>query len=279
MNKAKIKNLILIMLALVNVFLLGIVLDNAYERQRAANYRKQALEQVLTDNGIKMNSDLELPEKIPPQVTLRRNLASEKKLIAGLIGDCAAQDLGGNIIYYEGTQGQARLRGTGEFEILPDSGVVSMKKDPVAPSIAAMKKLGIDCLEDTTVITGDSSGTTVVLGYAWNGVAVYNSKISLTFNSETLFLVSGSRPLDEKVAAVSTANYPDSTTVIMNFLESIRQTGEVCSEIKSLSIGYFLSSTVSGDCTLKPVWRIQTDAKAYYIDAETGAPESAEAAQ
>lgn len=272
MDKARVKNFIICILFLVNAFLLVIVLESYGEERRAYLYRREALEKVLEDNGISLNSEIKLPEKIPPQISLKRDIKNELDEISALIGECKAEDLGGNIYFYSGPDGEAKFRGTGEFEILLRAGVIRKGKNPVESAVAALKKLGIEYSDASPLIENDGQNIIVTLSCSLDKTPVYNSRISFYFNSENLTLIIGNRPQSKKYSAVSSENYPDSVTVLMNFLENIRQTGEVCSKIEKLEIGYFLNSAVSGDCTLKPVWCIQTDAKPYYIDAQSGEP-------
>lgn len=273
MDKSKIKNFIIILLFLVNVFLLTIVISNYTEERQAELYRKEALENVLSENGISINPDIELPESIPPQVSLKRNVESEKKFISSLLGKSSMKDLGGNIYYYYGSNGEAKFRGTGVFEILLNAGVIPKGNDPIDAAKVALRKLGIEYNGDGSTVETDGGNTTVTLNCSWNGTPIYNSKISFFFVSEYLMIITGSRPLDKEYVVQSTENYPDSITLLMNFLQTINDTGEVCNEIKDMQIGYFISSAVSGDCTLKPVWCIQTNSKSYYINAQTGEAE------
>ena len=278
MDKSKIKNFMIILLLLVNAFLLTIVISNYSEERQAELYRKDALESVLSQSGKTLNPNIKFPESIPPQVSLKRDIDSEKKFIASLLGRCDMKDLGGNIYYYDGKDGKAKFRGTGEFEILLNSGVIPKGNDPVDSAKVALRKLGIEYSGEGSTVETDGGNTTVTLNCSWNGTPIYNSKISFSFTSEYLMIITGNRPLDKEDVIQSTENYPDSITLLMNFLQTINDTGEVCSEIKDMQIGYFLTSAVSGDCTLKPVWCIQTDSKSYYINAQTGAAEKLETA-
>ena len=133
-----------------------------------------------------------------------------------------------------------------------------------------LKKLGLKCSGETPELKGGAGNTTVVLTCAWDGTSVYNARVTFYFTASSLNLISGTRPFDKQTAVTAPGNCPDGTTVLMNFLQSVRSTGNVCSEIRGLDIGYFVSSAVSGDCTLRPVWCIRTDSRAYYIDAGTG---------
>ncbi len=276
MDRSIIKNYVLIILALVNVFLLYIVLHNAAEERQAVTYRKVALEKVLSENGISLNNDIVLPDKVPSQVSLKRDSTKEQSNFSALLGNCAVTDQGGNIYHYDGKNGEAQLQGSGEFKILLNSGVVATGKDPTAAAKATMRKLGIAYSNIEPIVTPAGDSTTVTLYCAFRDTPVYNARIDFYFNGDWLMIISGNRPLDDESPVSASGSYLDSVTVLMKFLESVRQTGDVCSEIDDLEVGYFINSSVSGDCDLKPVWCIKTNSRPYYIDAQTGKAETIE---
>jgi len=133
-----------------------------------------------------------------------------------------------------------------------------------------MKKLGISCSNAEPDVKTDGDSTTVTLYCSYKNTPVYDSRIIFSFYGDSLRIITGKRPLDTESQVSSVESYLDSVTVLMKFLESVRTTGDVCSEINDLEIGYYINPSASGDCTLKPVWRIQTNSRPYYIDAQTG---------
>ncbi|MBP8640591.1 MAG: hypothetical protein KBI01_06800 [Oscillospiraceae bacterium] len=278
MDKSKIKNFIIILLALVNFCLLFIVISGDIEERNAAAFRTQALVTVLSEHGIKLNPNIDLPESIPPLLSLKRDLGTEKDRISALIGSCTAEDQGGNSYYYQGEDGNAEFSGTGEFNISMNAGAISTGKDPVASAKAALNKLNIQAGDIDPIVTDDGTNTTVTLYCSWDGTSIYNAKIDVIFNSDYLWLISGVRPLDTKYLIKSSENYPDSVTILMKFLKFVNDTGYVCSEINDLTIVYNMYSAVSENCTLRPVWCVKTDSGLYYIDAATGQAEIVESA-
>lgn len=276
MDKSKIKNFIIILLALVNICLLFIVISSDIEERKVAAYRSEALVNVLSENGITLNPNINLSESIPPLLSLKRDLETEKHRISALIGSCYMEDTGGNCYYYQGADGQANFRGTGEFEISMNSDVIPTGKDPVSTAKATLKKLSIDVGDIEPIVIDDGTTVTVTLFGSWEGTSIYNEKISFVFTSTYLWLINGTRPLDTKSSVQSSEDYPDSVTILMNFLKFVNDTGSVCSEIKDLKIEYNMYSAVSENCTLRPVWRIETDSGSYYIDAASGEAENVE---
>jgi len=269
-ENSKIKNYIIILLALVNIFLLYIVLNSASEERQASNYRRQALETVLKSNGITLNPKITLPDKVPSQISLKRDLSSEHSKVGELLGNCEAQDQGGNIYYYSSENGDAQFRGTGDFEINLKSGILASGKDPAAAAKTALNKLEIAFSGNAPALHSSGSDSKVTVNCSWNDTPVYNAAITLNFEDGWLIKIAGKRLLDSENPIASSGSFLDGVSVLMKFLESIHQTGAVCSEINDLRLGYFLSTSVSGDCTLNPVWCILTDSQPYYIDALSG---------
>lgn len=271
MDNAKIKNYIILVLALVNVFLLAIVLTNARQARRAAADRKQALETVLSENGIRLSKDADLSDAVLPELTLRRDAARESKMVTALLGDCNFSDLGGNVYSYRGKNGgEAKFRGTGEFTILLNPNAVGRGANAASTARSVLKKLGLKYSGETPEVSGGSEDTAVTLSCAWEDTPVYNARVTFYFTASGLRLISGTRLFDTQTASAAPGSCPDGITVLMNFLQSIRSTGDVCTEIRNLDMGYFVFSSVSGDCALQPVWCVRTDSHAYYIDAKTG---------
>ena len=276
MDKSKIKNFIIIVLALVNICLIFIVVSSDIEERKIAAYRTETLVNVLSENGITLNPDINLSESIPPLLSLKRDLDTEKHRISALIGSCFREDKGGNCYYYQGSDGQANFRGTGEFEISMNSGVIATGNDPVATAKATLKKMNIEASDIEPIVVDDGTTITVTLCCSWDGASIYNEKISFVFTPAYLWLINGTRPLDTINSKQSSESYPDSVTILMNFLKFVNDTGSVCSEIKDLKTEYYMYSAVSENCTLRPVWCIETDSGLYYIDAASGEAENVE---
>ncbi len=267
MEKSLIKNFVLLLLVLVNLFLAVIVIGEVREEKSVARFQREALEAVLESNGILLSPSVTLPEDVPPQLYLKRESESEKRMISALLGRSEWQDLGGNVYYYRGKNGEARFRGTGEFEIIlnVDAGNARHELETIAK--AAIKKLKLDVADAPTVSGEDGNTLTYLVSYY--GTPVRNAQLIVDFITDYQVAIQGSRPLDIKEAILPSEHYPDGVTILMSFLEAIHEKGIVCSEISSLEVEYYMYPAVSGSCTLRPIWHIGTDSGIYYFDAET----------
>lgn len=270
MDKHKLKNFIIIMLALVNLFLLVIVISNGVQTARINRQRDEALRQVLFSNGISLDPDVSLDTKPLPEVVLVRNLPKELSSVRSLIGSSEVQDLGGSIIYYSGGSGKARFRGSGGFQLVLDPEVVPQGDDPVSSAASAMKKLGLSCPAETARLAEEGDSPTVVLGLEYKGAAVFNVSISCYFSGGSLSIVEGQGLFDEVGSKSGTEDLPQAATIIARFLEHLETSGQICTRISSLEAGYFSETSVVNQCSMRPVWCVTTDTGTFYFDGLTG---------
>ena len=270
MDKSKIKNYIIFLLAFMNASLLIIVLGNMREASRAQSYREETIISVLAKNGISVSEDVSFSTPVLEEKHLRRDLGSERRGINALLGYTMVEYQGGSIYHYSGSGGRASFSGSGEFEILLNPGVIAKGADLVSSAQSALRMLGIRSSAACPVVIEEGENTIVVLTSAFGNVEIYNALLRFEFNSDYLERITGRRPLDIVYASHRLTRYVDGVTALMNFLQSIHESGDICSEIRSLNLGYFLSNEVSGKFILRPVWRVETDTGIFYIDKSSG---------
>lgn len=270
MDKHKVKNFIIIMLALVNLFLLVIVVSNGVQTASINRQRDEALRQVLLSNGISLDPDVSLDTEPLPEIVLSRDLSRELSSVKSLIGSSDVQDLGGSIIYYSGSSGRARFRGSGGFELVLDPAVVPQGDDPVSSAVSAMKKLGLSCPYDTARLTENGDSSTVVLGLEYKGAAVFNVSISCYFSGGSLNIVEGQGLFGTVGSRGKTDGLPQAATIMARFLRHLETSGQICTRISSLEVGYFSETSVVDQCSMRPVWCVTTDTGAFYFDGLTG---------
>ena len=134
MEWSKLKNIILIMLAAVNLCLLFFVVqrewrDSANQRQN----RQQAVD-FLTDRGIQIHEG-QLPDDqmVPRPQTVERDQEEESRLATQLLGeDVVVQARGAGVYRYQNGAGALQFHSDGSFsaELSPDSFPLGV--DPVS---------------------------------------------------------------------------------------------------------------------------------------------------
>lgn len=273
MDTSKIKNIIILILLAVNVFLLAaLISDRAQARAVRAEAWEAALEAVER-SGISVSKGISSDIDTPLVYSLRRDMDSEREWLERVLGEAVADDLGGNIWLYSSGNGQASVRGTGECDILLGADVFGTGWDAAKTAAKVMKKLGLEPDEANALVNSGRDGGTVELGCLWQGGRVYNAQMSFTFSEDYLVMISGTRIFDRQVQE-SSAGVLDELSVMLRFVEAVSEQGFVCSSLSALEAGYIFSVAVSGEGTLNPVWRFTTDTGDMYINAVTGKVET-----
>ncbi len=273
MDRAKVKNLILIILLLLNLFLLILVLLDVNESRSVRQEAERTVHLVLENAGIDVPETVSFSETIPAAVSLHRDLDAETNMVEAVLGRCTVEDAGGNIYSYSGQHGKANFRGTGEFEIVLDSGAVPTGSDPVETAADVLSAMGIESYLPSAAVTRSSDAIEVELSCAWQGSEIYNCTVSFTFSQESLILIMGQRFFDTE-GETSVQGNLDAATAVMRLLEILKEEEMSCSAITEVEPGYVLVVSVSGDSNLNPYWRIATDVGNYYISAVTGRQET-----
>ena len=256
MKTARVKSILILILTLVNVFLLVLLLGQRRGEARAYRRSVEELTALFAHNGIAFDPAL-LPRSVSlPALDAARDTAAEQKLAETLLGSASVIDSGGGIFRYFNENGLCLVRSSGALEASASFPV----SDPAAYCASLFDAFGYCSLSAADgVFTAERTVS---------GVPIYNAVLRCTFSGDTLVGVSGSflptLTVGEALEGV------DAISALVNFLDYCTGSGEVCTEIRSLSCGYLLQSTVSVPLRLTPVWRVKTDVSEYYVNYQTG---------
>lgn len=261
MKTSRLKSTVIAVLALVNAFLLVLLLSRK-QQERAARERAGAqLVQLFAAGGV------ELPASLVPMRPARlasvepaRDLNAEGAFAAALLGVCESEDVGGGIYRYDSSVGQCLLRASGAVEASLERDV----EDPEAFAERFFDSFGYAALSSD--LSGGSG--TVVAVRMLSGVMVFNAELHLTFSENRLVSVSGS--FVPPAEAGGYGEESDGVTALVRFLDYSNGSGEVCTAISDVRSGYLLQSTASAAQRLIPAWSVTTDVAKYYVNSATG---------
>ena len=268
MDSRKLERILLLILALLNVFLLAVVLSDSAQTRRSEAETAARLTEMLARSGIRAEEDAVRLRAAPSPCTLTRDLTAEQRLISRLVGEARPVELGGNIVTYAGARGQAQMRGSGETDILMEPGAVPVRRGMARTAQRLLRDAGI-----RTRLVGEEvpEREELTLCATLDGYPVYNALLTVEFSGDSVYMITGTRLFDA-VTRDDAADTLDSVTVLIRFLDLVGEGGYVCSRIDAVEPGYLQSVLRSGETALAPVWRIVTDAGAFLIDAATGEP-------
>ena len=275
MEWSKLKTIILLMLAGVNLFLLLLVGLRAWRGATHEDETRQAAVTVLEQGGVAFG-----PERVPddlrlPALSLTRDRESEEEAARALLGQVTrTTEEGGVRPRYVGEAGTAEFSVNGAFlvEFAGEARALQPGQSVEEASRDCLALIGFQAGAGTTETRGDETVYTCV--QLWEGSPVFSCRAVLTWRGEVLVRMEGSR-LAGEASSASGQGLLSTPTVLLRFLAGLSDGGYVCGRIDGMEAGY-LTGGSGRTVQLTPVWRMSTDTGDYYVDAATGAVTPAE---
>lgn len=258
MRWSKIKNIILLLLVIVNLALLSLV---GFRSWRSAQNERQARERMIT---ILRNNNIEfLPQEVPDvlgleplRLTLTSPGEAQAALLVGAISSATPQ---GSRTVCTGAEGEVTLSPTGEME--------AYYPDPFLTEAAALERLtalGVELRESGRELSGDGLLTLTCVQLR-QGVPLPEETVTLTFQNGALRSLS-LRLLAGTWETVSGGESVTASTALLRFLEAMNRGGYVCTQVTDLYPCY----SVTGDrvLTLTPTWYVETDTRPWLFPVD-----------
>lgn len=269
MEWRKLKNLIILILLVVNGFLLVLVWSRWEE---SASYQWAALEQtvrVLKKNGIDVDLDAVGPADGLTPVSAERDLKRELQMAEGLLGESVRlYDEGGGLRRYLDDQGVLTVRVGGELSAELDGSAYGETDHPERRAAALLEKMGVKA--EQVGLTQEEGRTRVRFRQVWNGAPVFSCEVEFGYQDGSLDSIHGTL-LTAEGGTAEAGQALTLPTALMRFSEEIAAAGDVCTAIHSMEPGYRGTvQSLSGGMRLTPVWLVTTDTAKYYLDCVTG---------
>ncbi|MEG1431017.1 MAG: hypothetical protein RSC89_05840 [Oscillospiraceae bacterium] len=268
MEWSKLKNIILAILVVTNLFLLFLVFGQGFQ---SAQFRDGVLTDAVTllsESGITLDPDI-LPKTLPTAQSVVRDADGELAAAQSLLGaDVTAEVESAVLTRYSGTNGVAQFRNSGDFDV--NFTTTAFPLDGKTPGTVAAKTA--ELLGGTWSVfsvSGNATDATVTLRQMYQQVPVFSCTVQAVYRGGFLASLSG-RHLSG-IPTPSTAETLDLPTLLVRFRAGITQTGDVCSAITEITPGYALPATLTGNNDLTPILEIVTDTKTYHQNLQTGA--------
>ena len=265
MESFRLKNIIILILALLNLCLLGSLYGRANARQEAQNRTKQQLVELFSADSarIALDEDAISFQTPPAGGTLNRDVDHDQQAATLLLGEgLLRSDQGGGIYSYENKTGAAVFRSGGNF----DATVRLSAPEEAEQLFRAFCK---EFRYEETAVSGPGEPFSASAVYTHSGYHVINASVTFQISDKTLH-VSGTYLPDTLVASerADALSGPSALTV---FLNTRREMGAVVSAVTGMIPCYELQSTAAAPMVLTPAWCIETDVGRYYVNCYTGA--------
>ncbi|SBV93343.1 conserved hypothetical protein [uncultured Eubacteriales bacterium] len=265
MEWSKIKNIIILILLAVNVFLLVQVAQRERQSRQYLEESRSGAVEVLRQQGYEV-ADGALPEEsslIP--CTVERDRDGEEALAAYLLGAVHKTDDGVRTAY-EGEKGGGWFRSDGSFAFTFTADAYPVTGDEAAH---ALKLLDGGGYAYEVVSTKIGETTVVSVRQTWEGAPVFSCRAELTYQNGALASIAGTRLIGTPAQDGGGEQSMDVSTALIRFMSGMREEGHVFTKIESLTSGY--RATGSGRrMELEPVWQVTTNAGVFLMDGVTG---------
>lgn len=262
MDRRRLKNCIILILVLMDLFLLSsLILQNGaiHPTQRTVVEQQVAL---FAADGITLDPDLVSGQTPPESRTLVRSSELEHRVAAALLGNHLSQsDQGGGIYSYSSSRGAAMFRSTGSFDA---AGTLAQNGASFCRTFC--KNFGYS--EPDFQLDETGSGTATVTRLCGD-YPVFNCTVTFSLSQGVLTGISGTLLPEEHTETSSETEPLSASAALTAFQKLRRETQAVVSSITDLYLCFELQS-VSATITLIPSWCIVTDTSSYYVNCITG---------
>lgn len=268
MEWSRLKNIIILILLMVNLILGGLVL---FYWQREEAGQRAALENavaILEAQGVSLS---DMPEELSlTELQVQRDQGREDVLAAALLGTVTREDRGAGVYRYTGGKGWIQFHSNGEFSAAFSDEAYPLEGD--SPEEHALEVMKLLDFRGRVLDTSQSGGQTrVTVCQLWEGVPVLSCQAVLVYEEDRLAgIVSGRRLNGTPYASADAQKCADAASALIWFVNGVKELGDVCNTVTSMEEGYWLSSSISGPTQMTPIWYITTDTGSYQLDGLTG---------
>ena len=262
MQSSRLKNIIILILALVNVFLLASLLSRFNARLASREQSASQLAELFSANGITLSPDAVSFQAPPTGGIIARDTEQDRQMAALLLGDgLTYSDQGGGIWSYDSTAGAAVFRSGGSFD-------AAVHLDSGADAEALCRKVCRQFHYEDLSLQWEDVRFTAGAVRSFSGLSVYIFAVTFSWDGGTLS-VSGMF-LPDTLTPAAGEDSLSAVSALTAFLGAHRELGAVVSSITGMYPCYEAQSSAAA-VTLVPAWCVQTDTGLYYVNCSSGA--------
>lgn len=263
MERYRLKNIIILILLLVNVSLLASLLYRQSEKRTMLRRSEEELITLFAASDITLSHSAISWNDPLPGVTMTRSAARERELATFLLGSGVQEVSQGGINTYYNAAGSVQCRANGSF----DAKLQQFPEDTEA--FCKQFSSTFSCSEAIFSLDETGSGTATAL-CKYEKHPIYNSTVTFTLSEGDITAISGML-LPESGTATGEPDLLSCAAALTTFLQMRLEEGTVGSSILSTHLCYESQSTPASSISLVSVWCIETDIASYYVNCSSGA--------
>lgn len=266
MEGTKIKNIVIIILLLLNGFLLVLVGGRWAQDTQSHDAARDSAIQVIRDSGITVE-DTAVPREISLSgLQATRDLSRENALAAKLLGSgMTVEARGGDVYRYESERGWLQFHSTGEFLAEFTPGVFVPGEEGTARHGARLL-----AALDFEALVLEEMPRSVTFRQTVNGAPVLGCQATLNYQDGSLVSITDGLRVPGQPHPGGEESSVSVATALMRLYNGLNDLGDIYNRIDGIEPAYTLSVNLSGPAQLTPVWHVKTDTGAYQLDTRTG---------
>lgn len=263
MDRFRLKNIIILILVLLNGFLLFSLAQRRAAERDAFRRTAEQLVALFQRDGMTLEDGAISTDRPEDGVTLARDTTLEEQAAAFLLGDAlSSSDQGGGIYHYAGAGGEALFRSSGSFEasgVLAERDAEDFCRDFCRTFSYAAPEIELD---------GEGNGVFSAPA-VYGKLPVFNCTVTFTIQGGVLTAVGGTL-LPKAGTAAAEEELLSAAGALLAFQRMRRESAMVASTVRETLPCYELENAGTA-MSLAPAWRVVTDTEDYYVNCRTGA--------
>lgn len=261
LERVRLKNIIILILAMLNCYLLGSLAVQRLQAENAQARIAQELSRLFSADGIQLEAASVPFVASPSTRTPVRSTEEDRLLAVFFLGESLnTLDEGGGIYTCRSSSGEALFRSNGSFEIR----LLTPKQDAASFIQQFCKQFNYQDLQWNFI---QNTGTASALQYV-DGCPVTDAAVNFRIEDGRLTAVSGIHL--PQTSTVSQEETISAATALNLFLQARRSSGAVISSISDMYPCYRLQTTSASPMTLSPAWCIITNTGKCFVNSSTG---------
>lgn len=262
MQSTRLKNIIILILALLNLFLLGSLLSRQAAQLESRSRTAEQLTALFEANNITLSQSAVTFDPPPEGASLNRDVDQERQLAAFLLGKGMTHSSQSSVIYsYESSAGAAVFSAGGAFEA-----AILLGEDTNVERLCRelCRQFQYDDLTVSQEEPFSASATRTFDGYPVSNCTVTFSVQGSALTVSGTFLPAAASSSDGETGSL------DAVSALTEFLNAHLESGAVVSHVTDVTACYQVQNTSASAMSLVPMWCIQTDFGSYYVNCYTG---------
>lgn len=265
METYRLKNIVILILLLLNAFLLLLVAARYTAQLSASQELIGQTVALLEKNGIQIDDALLREDQDHPTAySVERSQAEEAAFAAAFLGSAlSVRDAGGGTDLYTASGGTIAFRSNGSFSLslTASDGAITYYDDFIRDYCPSYYR------PEETQRVGNLL-TVSAVPYV-KDLPVYGAAIEFTFTNDVLTSAAGYY-IPSAEGTAQSADSVSRCSAVVSLMDYCHAEGRICNTITGISTGYVLQSTVSVPLFLAPVYKIDTNMISYYVNCYTG---------